>query len=198
MKPQIAKLLAKQKPKQIWITGDSLVGALAVVCAYDLIEYEHLPVQGLMTFGQPMIAGQKLSDYLNKALLGKYAHFVNEADIAPRVPPSLKPCGSLVWFTKGTIKRSKSKRVLFGANDQIVQPPGGDDELPPLTEREFQDAKEAMRKKTQAKPTPDEPTVMEALPPSFNDHVMEFYLEKIRKLSKGDGGTNAGFLKDGP
>ena len=61
-----------------------------------------------------MVARKQLADHLNTLLLGRYAHFVNEADIVPRVPPTFTHCGSLVWFTGGIIKRSKPKH-LFGA-----------------------------------------------------------------------------------
>jgi hypothetical protein len=51
LKRQIITLLRNNKPKHLWITGHSLGGALAVVCAYDLVENEKQELDGIITFG---------------------------------------------------------------------------------------------------------------------------------------------------
>ena len=160
---------------------------MAVVAAYDLIENGHRDVHGVMTFGQPMIAGAPLAAHLDRVLFGKFAHFVNDADLVPRVPPSLKHCGSLVWFKPGGIERSKRKRVVYGAKGEDEPPPAQADVLPPLSEQEFEQAKASVRKEREPKKTPDGRPVYQGNAPFLKDHSMELYLDKIRKNSGGAG-----------
>jgi hypothetical protein len=67
LKAQVMKLLEKAKAKHIWITGHSLGGAVALVCAYDLMVNEHRDIDGIMTFGQPMVADPALARHLDRA-----------------------------------------------------------------------------------------------------------------------------------
>lgn len=187
LKPQIMKLVDRQRPKHLWLTGHSLGGALAVVCAHDLIDNERRELRGVMTFGQPMVAGEQLAVHLDKVLLGKFAHFVNGSDIVARVPPFLKHCGSLVWFTQGEVRRSRPKRVVYGAGDKDQPPVPQDDVLPPVSEREFEQAKEAVRKQREPRKLPDGTPVYEGNSPLLKDHSMDLYLEQIRKHSGGVG-----------
>jgi triacylglycerol lipase len=188
LKPQITKLLDRQRPKHLWLTGHSLGGALAVVCAHDLIDNGQRAVHGVMTFGQPMVASEQLAVHLDKVLLGRFAHFVNDADIVARVPPFLKHCGSLVWFTQEGIRRSKPKRVVFGAGDKEQPPVPQDDVLPPVSEKEFEEAKATMRKQKGPRTLPDGRPIMEGNLPFLKDHSMDLYLDKIRK---NNGGVSA-------
>ena len=181
LKPQIIKLLSRQQPKQLWLTGHSLGGALAVVCGHDLIDNEQLDVQGVITFGQPMIASEQLAIHLDRVFLGRFAHFVNESDIVPRVPPFLKHCGSLVWFTQDGIRRSRPKRVVFGTIDKDQPHVPQDDVLPPISEKEFEQAKAKMRKQNGPRTLPDGRPIVEGNLPFLKDHSMDLYLKKIRK-----------------
>lgn len=138
-----------------------------------------------MTFGQPMVASEKLADHLDRVLLGKFAHFVNGSDLVARVPPFLKHCGSLVWFTQDRVKRSRPKRVVFGDGKQ--PPVVEDDVLPPLSEQEFEKAKASVKKSREPKKLPDGPPIVEGNSPFLKDHSMDLYLEKIRKNSGGVG-----------
>jgi triacylglycerol lipase len=76
MKAPILDVLRPKPPKHLWVTGHSLGGALAVVCAYDLIDNEKMALDGVITFGQPMLARKGLADYLDKLMLGRFAHLV--------------------------------------------------------------------------------------------------------------------------
>ena len=107
LKPQIITVLKQIKPKHLWITGHSLGGALALTCAYDLVAKEEHNLDGVITFGQPMVASRQLAEYIGEVLDRRYAHYVNDNDIVPRVAPGYAHCGSLVWFTDGKIKVSK-------------------------------------------------------------------------------------------
>src|SRR5207302_2009697 len=113
LKPQVVKILQARKAKHLWITGHSLGGALAVVCAQDLIENEKLELDGIITFGQPMVAKRPLALHLGSTLRGRYAHYVNGNDLVARVPPNFFHFGSLVWFTESGVRRSKVKIKAF-------------------------------------------------------------------------------------
>lgn len=196
LKPQIVTILGQYNPKHLWITGHSLGGALALVCAYDVIDNEKIVVQGVITFGQPMVAQKNLATYLDKLLEGRYAHFVNGDDIVARVPPSFVHCGSLVWFTGGGIKRSKAKDTPDGVTkatkfatmfDDIL-PPTSDDILP-LSKDEFERAKADLRGKRSDNLQPANMTkgFNITVPSPFEDHSMRFYLDKVRSIFKTTG-----------
>jgi hypothetical protein len=140
MKVQVVSILKERKTKYLWITGHSLGGALALKCAYDLVEVEQQQLNGVITFGQPMVARQKCGNYIDTLLAGRYARFVNRDDIVPKVPPSHVACGSLVWFTDQGLQRSKVKHKVLGAsapNGPLEHPERNltdEAEITPLTE----------------------------------------------------------------
>jgi len=181
LKAPILDTLRPKPPKHLWVTGHSLGGALAVVCAYDLIDNEKMALDGVITFGQPMVARRGLADYLDKLLLGRFAHVVNDADIVPRVPPTYSHCGSLVWFTDGGIRRSKPQRPIVGAAPD--QPLNGQDDNPkPLTAAEFEQMKADLKKRTDPQRLPDGRPVVQGNTPWIRDHSMSLYLDKVRSL----------------
>lgn len=184
MKDQILKVLGGSKPKHLWITGHSLGGALALVCAYDLVENEKAALDGVITFGQPLVAQKQLADYLDRLLLGRYAHFVNETDIVPRVPPSpFVHCGSLVWFKGNGIKRSKPKHPVMGATAAGPASSGNEEEIAPLSKEEFENAKAKVREEhTQPERLPDGRLIVKGNLPFLLDHSMGLYINKVRNL----------------
>ena len=68
LQSQIWQEIEKIKPKHIWITGHSLGGAMALVCAYDLSIYRSRNIDGVITFGQPMISKHNLANSLQNKL----------------------------------------------------------------------------------------------------------------------------------
>ena len=72
--------------KTIWITGHSLGGALAVLCAAQALFVSNIPVQGVYTFGQPRVGNKEFADAVNAELGSGIFRFVNDRDIVPRVP----------------------------------------------------------------------------------------------------------------
>jgi len=147
-----------------------------------MVENEKFTLDGVVTFGQPMVAHKQLADYLDKLLLGRYAHFVNEADIAPRVPPNYSPCGSLVWFKGDGIKRSRPKRPLMGAAAGVGTS-NNEEEIVPLSRQEFENAKGRVRDEhAQPERLPDGRVILKGNSPFILDHSMSLYIERIRKL----------------
>lgn len=194
LQPQIMTVLGTKTQKHLWITGHSLGGALALVCAYDMIDFQGKQIDGLITFGQPMVVRRNLANHLEKELLGKFAHFVNNSDIVPRVPPSFEHCGSLVWFSGDLIKRSKTSRVIvYGAVGEAPQSedPTEADVPQPLTDDQFEELKNDARAKQLermseeeivSRRNPNDPPIAMAGPPLVDDHSMTLYVQKIRDL----------------
>ena len=181
LKAPILDSLRENPPKRLWVTGHSLGGALAVVCAYDLIDNEKMSLDGVITFGQPMIARKELADYLDTLLLGRFAHVVNDADIVPRIPPTYFHCGSLVWFKDGGIHRSKPKRRGAGAAPEA--PLNDQDENPrPLTPTEFEQMKADLKKRNDPQRRADGRPIFHGNTPWIRDHSMSLYLDKVRSL----------------
>ena len=144
LRQEIIKVVKELKSKHVWITGHSLGGAQALLCAYDFEKYHDIQVKGVFTYGQPMIARQKFAAYLQNTLGTRYVHFVNESDAVPRLPDdSFDHCGLLIWFDNGKIKKSrKYKRLLAmsGVDNAAIET--GEvlfvDDLPKYTRPEFE------------------------------------------------------------
>jgi hypothetical protein len=181
MKSQVDAILQERDTTHLWVTGHSLGGALALLCAYDLEEVEKRTVNGVITFGQPMVARRKFATYIDSMLAGRYARFVNRNDLVPKVPPSHVACGSLVWFTDGGVKRSKLRQVMYSAEPRdglpmavrgeikLAEESDEEAEITPLTDAEF----EALQAKLKSETAAIESVPTERLP-------VEIELEKTK------------------
>lgn len=193
LKSQIEVALDRAGPKYVWVTGHSLGGALAVCCAYDTV-LSGKPVDGVITFGQPMVARQSLADDIDDRLLGRYARFVNRSDIVARIPPSYRAAGSLVWFTDRGVKRSKPKRMMFGApspGDRNLKGAAVEfDEPAPLSESEYQQwladqsAPPVARNK-------DGEILLQGNSPYISNHSIDLYINEVESLVRGISDDNS-------
>jgi triacylglycerol lipase len=82
----LPRRLVNRGSKTIWITGHSLGGALAELCAAQALFVSRIPVQGVYTFGQPRVGTKDFADAVNAKLGSGIFRFVNDRDIVPRVP----------------------------------------------------------------------------------------------------------------
>ena len=82
----LPRRLANRGTKTIWITGHSLGGALAELCAAQAVFVSRIPVQGVYTFGQPRVGNEDFARAVNGRLGSGIFRFVNDRDIVPRVP----------------------------------------------------------------------------------------------------------------
>lgn len=181
MKPQIERALDQANASHVWICGHSLGGALAVCCAYDF-DRNGRNFDGVMTFGQPMVARQSLADEIDSRLLGRYARFVNRHDTVARIPPSYRPCGRLVWFTDEGLKRSPHRRMLFGAPGDVS--PFDDtavDEIEPVTEVEYQRLL-SEQSHPQVRRNANGEILLEGNSPYIADHSIGLYIEEVKAL----------------
>ena len=82
----LPKRLVNRGNKTIWITGHSLGGALAELCAAQAMFVSKIPVQGVYTFGQPRVGNKDFAAAVHEKLGSGIYRFVNDRDIVPRVP----------------------------------------------------------------------------------------------------------------
>ena len=184
MKHQVDEVLAQNNPKHLWICGHSLGGALALVCAFDLEEKEGRKIDGMITFGQPLLVRQSLADYLDYKFVRRYARFAVGEDLVTKIAPGHSYCGTLVHFIgDGKIKRSDPKLQVrtfsTGSNGSQAK---DENEIEPMTDEDF---KLLLRK--MGKLPPEQGVLPDAQPlmtgaAMIEDHSMERYIEKIREL----------------
>lgn len=93
-------LQAKRGTRNLWITGHSLGGALAVLATAKLLmDKQHpRPVTGLYTYGQPRVGNETFCKSFDQAMGAKTFRFVNYKDIVPRVPLTRMKFGDLGTF----------------------------------------------------------------------------------------------------
>jgi len=97
---QVNALLAANPTAKIYITGHSLGGGIAILCATEFARLKK-PVAGIFTFGQPRVGNHTFKMLYNHlagnltplgyeprgvSLLKKTFHIVNQNDLVPRLP----------------------------------------------------------------------------------------------------------------
>jgi pimeloyl-ACP methyl ester carboxylesterase len=100
----VKSLLAVSPTAPIHITGHSLGGALATLCALEF-KRQNLPVASVITFGCPRVGNSVFRDIYNAALGDRSFRVVNQNDIVPRVPGVLldyRHCGNELFLAPGT------------------------------------------------------------------------------------------------
>ncbi|MCY4489811.1 MAG: lipase family protein [Deltaproteobacteria bacterium] len=85
---RIGEIIGRTRSQhEVWLTGHSLGGALAVLLAATLLE-NGLAVTGLYTFGAPRVGDLDFATRLDKELEdGAHWRVVNEGDVVPHLPP---------------------------------------------------------------------------------------------------------------
>jgi triacylglycerol lipase len=85
----VPKRLINRGNRRVWITGHSLGGALAELCAarasFDPA-ITAVPIQAVYTFGQPRVGDDEFAQLLHDKMGVSVFRFVNDRDIVPRVP----------------------------------------------------------------------------------------------------------------
>ncbi|KAF1778809.1 Alpha/Beta hydrolase fold [Phytophthora cactorum] len=87
--PQVLDTLHKLRKEHphasLMVTGHSLGGAVAAICAFELEYIEKIPVDALYTFGKPRVGNTNFSARLRNASMEVYrvTHF---QDIVPHLP----------------------------------------------------------------------------------------------------------------
>ncbi|RLN93590.1 hypothetical protein BBJ28_00016336 [Nothophytophthora sp. Chile5] len=83
----VHKLQKLHPQASLLVSGHSLGGAVAAICAFELEYLEKLPVQALYTFGKPRVGNTNFSARLHNASMEVYrlTHF---QDAVPHLPPT--------------------------------------------------------------------------------------------------------------
>jgi predicted lipase len=97
--------------KRIIVTGHSLGGARAILCAAHLYELG-LPVTDVITFGCPRVGNGAFRDYYNAKLHNETLRFEAQGDPVPWTPP---------WLLNGY--RHVGRAVYLRASGEIVVDP---------------------------------------------------------------------------
>lgn len=74
-----------RQERPVWVTGHSLGGALALLCAWRMHQ-QFVPIHQVCTFGAPMIGNQAAADAFAKEFPGKIFRYVDAGDLVPRLP----------------------------------------------------------------------------------------------------------------
>lgn len=85
---------------EIYLTGHSLGGALAVLCAMKFYRIK-LPLAGVVTFGQPRVGNRAFAQAYNAVLKDCTLALVNSGDPVPLLPPLLngyRDCGTEIFL----------------------------------------------------------------------------------------------------
>jgi len=196
---QVHDALRMHRVTHVWVTGHSLGGAMAVLCAIDLIRQQEFAVRGVMTFGQPLLLEPACARVVNQLLAGRFLRFINEDDVVPRVAPGLRGGGSYVWIKDGKPKFGGPTMRALAANDDADLLANAEEEGPtPLTDQEFVQEQRKVKARL-APPTPDAPLKPQAMP-NATDHQMRRYLDAVQAhfnfstfpITQDVGPSNAG------
>jgi triacylglycerol lipase len=76
----------RDRNQDIWITGHSLGGALAVLAVAKLLDKYGLHIRGLYTFGQPPVGTLRFGMKLKEKFSNRYFRFVNQTDAVSDLP----------------------------------------------------------------------------------------------------------------
>lgn len=174
---RVRQVLANWQPQQTWITGHSLGGAMAAYCVVDFID-NNVPFAGVVTFGQPRIGNKLLATQLNMVAAGRYMRFVNEDDAVPLAPPGVLwdywHCGSRRRFRDGELEEHEGLAYFSctappeeGAVE-FAPPVEVDDGEESLTEAEFQEFRERLRRRDAVGADEGGPTEVEGPDPDGN------------------------------
>ena len=74
--------------ENVWLTGHSLGGAIAILAANCLLEQVEpkINVSGVYTFGAPRVGNSHYRDHINDKFKSQYWRFMNDNDPVPDIP----------------------------------------------------------------------------------------------------------------
>ena len=153
--------------KSMVITGHSLGGALALIAA--AVWRQSFNVLAVHTFGQPAVGKRNFIDLVSNEV-APYYRFVNDDDIVPRVPPGYRHGGELIQFdSDGDVEE---------ALESLVNAPDT------MSEEEFAALQQRLAGTGEAGMESLE-GIEEGLLPSFRDHAISRYIQKIQGQLEG-------------
>ncbi len=191
MHAQVVALLKQYNTKRAWLTGHSLGGGLAIVCAHQLLVDAEYPIAGVMTFGQPKVVRDDMKRFLEPLLNGKYVFFVNDMDPVTRVVDPYLHFGHMVRWNDNDIERS-SHRSLFGSSDGATGTSNSESGyVEDMNDSELDKYIDKLESPAKPKYDQDGNLIVEGYVPSGYDHYLASYREMLETLrthsTKSDG-----------
>ena len=121
----VKTLLAVRPASRVWLTGHSLGGALAILCAYQFAR-QQLPVAGVYTFGQPRVGNATFAAAYDSAAIVAQASRVRVYAASRRVSPAPAGSGSetLPEPAAGTAALRDLTFRVVNQNDLVPRLPG--------------------------------------------------------------------------
>jgi pimeloyl-ACP methyl ester carboxylesterase len=71
--------------RPVWVTGHSLGGALALLCAWRMHQ-QFIPIHQVCSFGAPMIGNQAAADAFAREFPNQIYRYVDAGDLVPKLP----------------------------------------------------------------------------------------------------------------
>ncbi len=182
------------KSKTLWITGHSLGGAMAAAFSYRVLIQKEKKVDGIITFGQPLVFSILLAQVMLDNFTTRYIRFVNNWDPVTRMLPNYRHAGSRVHLTDG-LYEFQYPRIAVGAPDGVVAASGVIGftevaELEPMTEAEFYNFQQRLKaERMDANPSAVQVDryivgAVGAFVPLLTPHLMGTYLENLKSIGE--------------
>lgn len=74
-----------RRDRPVWVTGHSLGGALALLCAWRMHQ-QFVPIHQVVTFGAPMIGNDATAQAFAREFPNKIFRYVDASDLVPKLP----------------------------------------------------------------------------------------------------------------
>ncbi|MDA8744656.1 lipase family protein [Rubripirellula amarantea] len=74
-----------RKERPVWVTGHSLGGALALLCAWRMHQ-QFIPIHQVVTFGAPMIGNAAAAEAFAREFPDRIFRYVDAGDLVPKLP----------------------------------------------------------------------------------------------------------------
>src|SRR5262249_38418009 len=106
--PALSPKLQGAGNRAVWITGHSLGGALAQLCAAQTQFVLQVPVQGVYTFGQPRVGDEDFARTIHGRLGSQIFRVINDRDLVPRVPlfaMGFRHYGTEIFFDHAQVRK---------------------------------------------------------------------------------------------
>lgn len=117
-------ILRQAGSRKIWITGHSLGGAIAQVCAAETELRDGVKVQAVYTFGQPRVGNLEFAQIMQEKMGDRIFRVVNNSDIVTRMAPystGYRHYGKRIFFNEfGIMTSSPSEIETSDATSNIL------------------------------------------------------------------------------
>lgn len=175
---RLRNILNELPGRTIVLTGHSLGGAVATIAAAHWSG--SVPIQAIYTYGQPAVGKSDFPEFMRTTYPTNFFRFVNDDDVVPRVPPTYRHVGQLIWFdAKGRVRSRATAPATAPATESLDI--SGDHQM--LSQEEFKRLQSALRSPLVSQPNrglESTPRVeLEGFVPSVRDHSMDEYLSQI-------------------